>query len=86
MIDCRQQKMLSTQDAEQPGIAMPRIERTNGGYLIGAIATYPTTSRRAVLLYINLDFHPEDALPDLGLNSFTKKYIKKHPRPCDQLY
>ena len=51
VINCLQQKMLSTQDAEQPGITMPRIERTNGGYHIGAIATYPTTSRRAVLLY-----------------------------------
>lgn len=26
--------------------------------------------------YDNLDFKPEVALPDLGLNSFTKKYIK----------
>ena len=51
VINCLQQKMLSTQDAEQPGIAMPRIERTTAGYAIGAIATYPTTSRRAVLLY-----------------------------------
>lgn len=26
--------------------------------------------------YVNLDFTPEDALPNLVLNSFTKKYIK----------
>lgn len=26
--------------------------------------------------YRDLDFKPEVALPDLGLNSFTKKYIK----------
>ena len=53
-LNCLQQKLLSTADAQQPGITMPRIERTNSGYLIGAIATYPTASdkpRRAVLLY-----------------------------------
>ena len=27
-------------------------------------------------LYLNLNFSPEEALPDFGLNSFTKKYIK----------
>ena len=36
----------------------------------------PTLKQKLLQQYINLDFHPEVALPDLGLNSFTKKYIK----------
>lgn len=36
----------------------------------------PTLKQKLLQQYINLDFHPEIALPDLGLNSFTKKYIK----------
>ena len=35
-----------------------------------------TNKQKMMQQYINLDFHPEVALPDLGLNSFTKKYIK----------
>ena len=36
----------------------------------------PTLKQKLLQQYNNLDFHPEVALPDLGLNSFTKKYIK----------
>ena len=36
----------------------------------------PTLKQKLMQQYVNLDFKPEVALPDLGLNSFTKKYIK----------
>lgn len=35
-----------------------------------------TLKQKLVQHYTNLDFRPEVALPDLRLNSFTKKYIK----------
>ncbi len=35
-----------------------------------------TLKRKLQQQYDNLEFKPEIALPDLGLNSFTKKYIK----------
>lgn len=36
----------------------------------------PTLKQKLMQQYINLDFKPEVALPELGLNTFTKKYIK----------
>ena len=36
----------------------------------------PTLKEKLLNQYNNLEFKPEVALPDLGLNSFTKKYIK----------
>lgn len=36
----------------------------------------PTLKEKLLNQYKNLEFKPEVALPDLGLNSFTKKYIK----------
>ena len=36
----------------------------------------PTLKAKLQQQYMNLDFNPETALPELGLNTFTKKYIK----------
>lgn len=36
----------------------------------------PMLKQKLMQQYINLYFKPEDVLPDFGLNSFTKKYIK----------
>lgn len=36
----------------------------------------PTLKKKLMQQYLNLDFKPEDAFPDLRLNTFTKKYIK----------
>lgn len=36
----------------------------------------PTLKQKLKQQYMNLEFKPEDALPDLCLNTFTKKYIK----------
>ena len=35
-----------------------------------------TLKQKLMQQYLNLEFHPETTLPDFGLNSFTKKYIK----------
>lgn len=36
----------------------------------------PTLKRKLQQHYENLEFKPEETLPDFGLNTFTKKYIK----------
>ena len=36
----------------------------------------PTLKQKLLQQYINLDFKPQVALPELDLNTFTKKYIK----------